>query len=247
MARFGGWIELSDPIVWESVGRAGYDFIVVDVQHGSLGFTEAIRAIQLLDGLGNEVLLRISSTQMHEMPRYLDFGLTGVIVATVDNAEVAERAVSFTRYQPEGIRSYGGARYGLTHEPKDVGTVQPQAWMMIETEAGAANIEAIAAVPGVTGLLVGPADLSRAYGLPPSHRMENKTWGEALQRVVRAGRERGIASVMNATDGRDARRWIDMGFDHMVIASDIAHLRAALARELAAARGEKDVNLEVIV
>lgn len=112
MTRFGGWIELSDPIIWELVGRAGYDFVVVDVQHGSLGFTEAIRAIQLLDGLGNEVLLRISSTQMHEMPRYLDFGLDGVIVATVDDAEVARRAVSFTRYQPEGIAAMAGRATG---------------------------------------------------------------------------------------------------------------------------------------
>ena len=247
MTRFGGWIELSDPIVWESAGRAGYDFIVVDVQHGSLGFTEAIRAIQLLDGLGNEVLIRISSTQMHEMPRYLDFGLAGVIVATVDDAEIAQRAVSFTRYQPEGIRSYGGARYGLSHEPKDVGTVRPKAWMMIETEAGAKNLESIAAVPGVSGLLVGPADLSRAYGLPPNHRLENKTWSEALTRVVTACRERGIASVMNASSGQDARRWIEMGYDHMVIASDIAHLRSALARELAIARGEKKDAVEVIV
>src|SRR4029079_17861776 len=148
MARYGGWIDLSDPIVWESVGRAGYDFVVVDVQHGSLGFAEAIRAIQFLDSLGLEVLLRISSVQMHEAPRYLDFGIKGVIVATVDDAATAERAVGFTRYQPAGIRSYGGARYGVTHDPKDVGEFQPAVWAMIETAAGAANIEAIAAVSG---------------------------------------------------------------------------------------------------
>lgn len=118
---------------------------------------------------------------------------------------------------------------------------------MIETEAGAKNLEAIAAVPGVSGLLVGPADLSRAYGLPPNHRLEHETWTEALRRVVATCRERGIASVMNSSSGEDARRWIDMGFDHMVIASDIAHFRSALARELAIARGERNDAVEVIV
>lgn len=247
MVRYGGWIELSDPIVWESVGRTGYDFVVVDVQHGSLGFSEAIRAIQLLDSLGQEVFARISSVQIHEAPRYLDFGLKGIIVATVDDAEIARRAVGFTRYQPGGIRSYGGARYGLTHEPKDVGEVRPAVWAMIETAAGAENIEAIAAVPGITGLLVGPADLSRAYGLPPGHRSQDPRWNDALERVVKACRARGIASTMNARDGSDARQWVDMGFDHMVIASDIAHLRGALARELATARGVKGHSLEVDV
>jgi 4-hydroxy-2-oxoheptanedioate aldolase len=243
--RYGGWIELADPIIWESVGRAGYDFIVVDVQHGSLGFGEAIRAIQLLDALGQKVFVRISSVQMHEAPRYLDFGLTGVIFATVDDADTARRAIEFTRYQPAGIRSYGGARYGLSHEPKDVGKVRPAVWMMIETAMGVKNIEAIAAVPGVTGLLVGPADLSRAFGLPPSHRGEHPQWNEAVERVAKVCRSRRIAGAMNVHDGEDAHRWVAAGYDHIVIASDIAHLRGALARELAIARNRKERALTV--
>jgi 4-hydroxy-2-oxoheptanedioate aldolase len=245
--KFGGWIELSDPMVWESIGRAGYDFVVVDVQHGSLGFTEAIRAIQLLDVLGKDVFVRISSAQMHEVPRYLDFGLKGVIIATVDDADVARRAIQFTRYQPTGIRSYGGARYGLSHEPKDVGKVRPSVWMMIETAAGAANIEEIAAVRGVDGLLVGPADLSRAYGRQPSHRGEDERWNDAVERVVKACRANRIASVMNVRDGADALHWVGKGYDHIVIASDIAHLRSALARELDIARAVKGRALAVDV
>ncbi len=245
MARFIGWIASSDPIVWELVGRAGYDRVVLDLQHGGLGFSEAIRAIQLLDGLGVSVMARISAVQIQEAPRYLDFGLSGLVVATVDDAATAEKAVSFTRYQPGGIRSYGGARMGLGEEPADVGEVRPDVWPMIETAPGAANIEAIAAVPGVTGLLVGPADLSRAYGLPPSHRSVDPHWNDALARVVSVAKARGIASVGNASDGKDALRWAELGFDHVVIASDIAHLRIALARELAIARGEAAPTLSV--
>jgi 4-hydroxy-2-oxoheptanedioate aldolase len=243
MARFVGWIASSDPIVWESVGRTGYDLVVLDLQHGGLGFTAAIRAIQLLDSLGVETMARISSTQIQEAPRYMDFGLKGIVVATVDDAEAAARAVSFTRYQPSGIRSYGGARMGLGHEPDDVGEVLPKVWPMIETADGAKNSDAIAAVPGVTGLLVGPADLSRAYGLPPSHRSKDSRWNDALARVVEVCGSRGIASGMNANDGEDAAHWAAQGFDYVVIASDIAHLRAALARQLAIARrGPEDAS-----
>lgn len=240
MTRFVGWIASSDPIVWESVGRAGYDIVVVDLQHGGLGFSEAIHAIQMLDSLGVETMARISSVQIQEAPRYLDFGLDGIVVATVDDAATAERAVAFTRYQPAGIRSYGGARMGLGHEPSDVAEVRPKVWAMIETAAGADSIEEIAAVTGVTGLLVGPADLSRAYGLSPTHRSDDPRWNDALARTVSVCRSRGIVSGMNAQDGRDALHWAGLGFDHVVIASDIAHLRAALARELAIARQEPE-------
>jgi 4-hydroxy-2-oxoheptanedioate aldolase len=170
-----------------------------------------------------------------------------VIVATVDDAAMAERAVAATRYQPEGTRSYGGARFGLTNEPPDVGAVRPQVWPMIETAGGAASVEAIAAVPGVTGLLVGPADLSRAFGLPPTHRAQDPRWNETVGRVVEAARRRGIASCFTARDGEDARRWIDLGFDHVVVGSDIAHLRVALARENAIARGEAVGSMDVEV
>jgi 4-hydroxy-2-oxoheptanedioate aldolase len=236
MARFMGWIASSDPIVWETVGRAGYDIVVIDLQHGGLGFSEAIRAIQMLDMLGVTVLGRISSVQIVEAPRYLDFGLDGIIVATVDDTATAERAVSFTRYQPAGIRSYGGARMGLGEEPQDVGTVIPEVWAMIETAAGADNLEAIAAVPGITGLLIGPADLSRAYGLPPGHRSVDPRWNDALARTVAVCRQRGLAAAMNASDGADALHWAGLGFDHIVMSSDIANLRSVLTRELAIAK-----------
>lgn len=245
MARFVGWIASSDPIIWESVARAGYDSVVIDLQHGGLGFSEAVRAIQMLDNLRISTLARISSGQIAEVPRYLDFGLAGLVVATVDDAPTAERAVSFCRYQPAGIRSYGGARMGLGFEPSDVGDVKPLVWAMIETAAGAENIESIAAVPGVNGLLVGPADLSRAYGLTPAHRSEDDRWNDALDRVLRVCRERGIASGMNARDGTDAVHWAGQGFDHVVIGSDISHLRAALARELAIARGDNLARLGI--
>ena len=117
----------------------------------------------------------------------------------------------------------------------------------VGAEAGATNIEAIAAVSGISGLLVGPADLSRAYGLPPSHRNQDPRWNDALDRVVRSCRARGLASIMNASDGSDVRQWEKRGFDHVVIASDIAHLRVALARELAVARGETADALAVDV
>src|SRR5690349_850323 len=150
--RCWGWALASDPFVIECLARAGYDLVVCDVQHGSMGFNEAARAIQILDIAGVPAMIRISRFEMASIPRYLDFGASGVVVATIDSAATIRDAITISRYQPEGTRSYGGARFGMTSEPSDVGDVRPGVWAMIETLAGSESIDAIASVEGVTGL-----------------------------------------------------------------------------------------------
>ena len=241
--RYWGWALSSDPFVIESLARTGYDVVVCDVQHGSMGFAEAARAIQLLDVAGVAAMIRISRLEIDSVPRYLDFGASGVIVATVDDAPTIAHAIEVTRYQPEGIRSYGGARFGLAPEPVDVGEVRPAVWAMIETKGGAASIDAIAAASGVSGLLVGPADLSRAFGLPPTHRREDKDWNQAVADVIEIAQRRGIRSCMTASNGEDAAHWLEQGFTDVAISSDIGHLRVALKRQLSIARGEESPDL----
>lgn len=242
--RYWGWALSSDPFVVESLARTGYDAVVCDVQHGSMGFAEAARAIQLIDSIGTSAMIRISRLEIHAIPRYLDFGASGVIVATVDGPEMIADAVQTTRYQPEGIRSYGGARFGLTGEPADVSDVRPSVWAMIETRGGASAVDAIASVAGVSGLLVGPADLSRAFGLPPTHRREDSKWNRAVADVVEISERRGIRSCMTAANGEDAAYWLDQGFTDVAISSDLGHLRVALAQELSIAKGEQSSRIE---
>jgi len=241
--RYWGWALSSDPFVIESLARTGYDLVVCDVQHGSMGFTEASRAIQILDVAGVAAMIRISRLEIASIPRYLDFGASGVVIATVDDGPMIANAIQVTRYQPDGIRSYGGARFGLAKEPVDVGEVRPAVWAMIETKEGSSSIDDIACVEGVSGLLVGPADLSRAFGLPPTHRREDPDWNRAGATVIDVARHRGIRSCMTAANGEDAAQWLAAGFTDVAISSDIGHLRIALARELTIARGEGSMDL----
>jgi 4-hydroxy-2-oxoheptanedioate aldolase len=259
-ARYGGWSMLPSPEAAEALGRTGFDFVGVDCQHGAHGFREAIKVVQLLDALGVEVLVRVSALELELIPRYLDFGAAGVIVAMVEDAATAAEAVALARYQPEGRRSYGGQRYGLHPEPGDVREVRPAVFAMIETSGALAAVSAIARTPGLAGLFVGPVDLalattedggvvtqlSGAYARQPDLSENGSSpfpdaaieiWRAAVDAIVTAAHAAGVEAGTFATGGDDAALWSDAGFDRVVIASDIALLRATLTRELGLARG----------
>ncbi len=250
---------LPSPEAIEALGRAGFDFVGVDCQHGAHGFRGAIEAVQLLDALGQEVLVRVSALELELIPRYLDFGAAGVIVAMVEDAATVEEAVALARYQPEGKRSYGGQRFGLHPEPPDVRELRPAVYVMLETAQALAGVDAIARVPGVAGLFVGPVDLalattdaggvvaqiSGAYARSPGRSDEGSdmltsaamtVWLDGVKRIRDAAHAAGVEAGTFATSGADAASWAHTGFDRVVIASDIAFLRSTLARELATAR-----------
>lgn len=231
---FGGWSMLGHPLAVECLAKAGLDYVGLDVQHGFFGFDATVRAIQYLDALGVSALVRIPFADLAQLPRYLDAGATGAIIAMVDGADDAECAVRRSRYQPEGERSYGGQRHGLRPEPADVAEVRPLIHVMVETVSALADVEGIAAVPGVTGLYVGPVDLSLAAGCRPD--MRDRDFAAALRRVCDAAHSHGIRAGTFAVSGADARSLAGVGFDEVVVASDVALLRKALAVEVAATR-----------
>jgi 4-hydroxy-2-oxoheptanedioate aldolase len=235
--KFGGWVALPTLISVEALAAAGMDFVTLDLQHGALDFHDAAAAIQLLDVLGVESLVRVAATELPTVSRFLDFGASGLIVAVVESAAVAAAAVAAARYQPEGTRSYGGQRYGLRNEPKRVRSIKPAIYAMIETVGGVKELDAIAATPGLAGLFVGPMDLSLALGVEVGHGPESQRWREVINRVLVLGREHNIETGMVAGDGEEAAAWASRGFSRVVIGSDVGLLRAVIAAELSRARG----------
>lgn len=230
----GGWASLADSLVVEALGRVGFDFVGLDLQHGEFGQRDAAHALQILALLGTPSLVRLSSEELPLIPHLLDYGADEVMVATVDDPATLARAIALTRYQPVGIRSDGGSRFGLG-PPLDP-SVRARVWAMIETRPGLAAVEAIAAVDGLHGIAVGPGDLARALGVPYAERMADPGWRAAVDRVLSVGRERDLAVAMFVPDGDQARQWLEAGFSHIVLSNDLDLLRRASRSELAAAR-----------
>jgi 4-hydroxy-2-oxoheptanedioate aldolase len=121
-------------------------------------------------------------------------------------------------------------------EPADVANVRPAVFPMIEDRRGVESVAAIASVPGVAGLHVGPVDLGLGLGLG-LHR-DGATFRDALEGIVAAGRQAGIGLTMHAVAPEDGPRWVELGFDELVLASDIQLLRSAFEGGVARLRGQ---------
>jgi 4-hydroxy-2-oxoheptanedioate aldolase len=215
--------------------RAGCDWVALDLQHGAWDFRTTTQAIQLLDAFGVPSLIRISWLELHLVPRLLDFGAEGVIIAMVDGPQLVERVVAATRYQPNGTRSYGGQRWGLRALPHSDLALTPTVFAMIEMPAALERLDEIAAVQGLTGLFLGEADLGLGLGLGLDSRA-HPTSRAAVERMVDVARSHSLELGTTCRDGNDAGYWRQLGFDRIGVGSDIGLLSAALCENVAQAR-----------
>ena len=225
--RLAGWLAIPDPLVVEAVARAGFDWLGLDLQHGAWDLGTAFRGIQLADALDTPVLVRLPDEQLSLIPRVLDHGASGIVLAMASEPEVVAAAIERARYQPEGKRSYGGQRYGMRREPSDPTDVRPGIYAMVETRRGVEAVGEIAAVRGLAGLHVGPTDLGLALGV--GRDLAAPVFADAVASIVAAGHANGLPVTMHAVAPGQAAMWVDMGFDELVLTSDIEVLRGALA------------------
>ena len=236
--RVGGWAIMGHRVGIESMCRSGLDFVGIDAQHGFFAFEDAAVGIQIANLCGVPCYVRVPVDQVGWIPRYLDAGADGVVIAMVNSPEQVSRAVALASYQPHGARSYGGGRRNGVGEAA-LGTElfqSAEVVAMVETSAARDRLGDLAAVPGLSGLYVGPVDLGLALGRPNPLPSDDAPFLAALDEVVAASTRAGIRSGMFATDGDDARRWLSLGFSDVVLSSDIAILRRGLHDQLARAR-----------
>jgi 4-hydroxy-2-oxoheptanedioate aldolase len=233
MTRIGLWLSLPEPLVAEAAARARPDWVGLDLQHGAWDLGTAFRGIQLLDALTMPTLVRVSEQELELIPRLLDHGAAGVIIAMASSTALVEEAVRRARYQPEGVRSFGGQRYGLRAERQAPDEVRPHVYPMIEDRRGVAAIAAIAAVPGIAGLHIGPVDLGLGLGL----ERDDPRYAEALGAILAAGKANRLPVAMHAVRAEEAARWAALGYEDLVLTADIELVRGAFESGVALARG----------
>jgi 2-keto-3-deoxy-L-rhamnonate aldolase RhmA len=222
-------------LVVEVVGRAGYDWVGLDLQHGAWDLGLAFRGIQLLDAIGVPTLIRVSEDELAMIPRLLDQGAAGIVVAMASDPKTIAAAIDRARYAPQGRRSYGGQRYGMRPEPFDLAEIRPAIYAMLEDRRGVAAAAEIAAVSGLSGLHVGPFDLGLGLGL--GRDRSGPAFREALETIAGVAQDAGLPVAMHAVKAEEAEHWLAMGFSELVLTADIEVLRAGLANHLARARG----------
>lgn len=249
--EIGYWVVMDAPVATERIARHGYDYICVDAQHGLLdhrGVLDALMAVSAGAGLAAAAghtppvgMVRVRENSPGVISQALDAGAGGVIVPMVDTAADACAAVAAVRYPPAGTRSYGPMR-AVIRTGTDVEQVNARlrVYVMIESALGLANVEEIAATPGLTGLYVGPSDLTLAIGGASSTDSAVAAEFEAaLARIVAAARAAGVQVGIHTSGGDVARARVAAGFDLVTIACDLNHLDEAAAAHLERAGGKR--------
>lgn len=235
----GYWVALDAPVATERLARCGYDYLVLDGQHGLLGFAGLLSGLIAVDAAAQAAgLVRVAANDPTPIGQALDAGAAGVIVPLVNTSGEAAAAVAAARYPPAGIRSYGPVRSGLRIGPTPAdANAATLVLAMVETPQGLTNVEAIAATPGLDGVYIGPSDLRLAVGgSSPSDPHVDEAFDAALVRIRKACEAAGIAAGMHTASGEIAATRLAAGFTFVTVASDLAHLEEAATEHLAVAR-----------
>jgi 4-hydroxy-2-oxoheptanedioate aldolase len=239
----GAWMALREPLLAEVAGLAGFDYVVIDMQHGLAGDAEAIAMVSALARTPAVPLVRVPSNEPGVIGRVLDAGALGVIVPLVNTADEAERAVAACRFPPVGVRSSGPlvprVRHGLGYQAEINDVVS--CILMIETREAVENVEEILAVAGIDAVYIGPNDLSLSYGLSPSVDNEGDPFNSALARVVASCATHGIVPGIHANASLAAKRHA-AGFRMITVGFDAAPAIAGLHADVAAARAAVSRN-----
>lgn len=236
----GGWLTFGSAVVAEIMGLAGYDAVMIDLEHGFAGLSETVHCLQALSGTPAAGLVRVPENDPVALKRVLDIGVEGVMIPCLGSAAEARAAVAACRYPPAGIRgaAYGMIRasdYGQARDAYLAGAADNLLIIgQIESREGLANIEEIAAVDGLDCLFVGPYDLSGSLG-----RLGQFSEPEVRDAILDAERRIAAAGVWLGALPSLGRSPADMardGVDLTIAAADAGLLREAAAGEVAAFR-----------
>ena len=222
-AQIGLWVGLTDPICAEICAGAGFDWLLIDGEHAPNDVRSILAQLQAVAPYPSHPIVRPVSGDVQLIKQLLDIGAQTLLVPMVESAEQAKLLVAAMRYPPSGIRGVGAALArasqwnritNYVHDANDEMCLLVQ----VETRAGLENLDAIAAVEGVDGVFIGPADLSAALGHlgKPGHPDVQQVIEDAIRRIRTSGRAAGILT----TDEEQARRYLSLGCTFVAVGLD---------------------------
>lgn len=200
LRQVGLWCTIPDPGVVELLAGAGYDWLLIDTEHSPMDAVSILPLLQVAAPYPVTPIVRPGWNNPVEIKKMLDCGAQTLLVPFVQNADEARAAVAATRYPPEGIRGVAGltraTRYGAISDYAASAHEEICVLVQVETEEALRHIDAIAAVPGVDGIFIGPADLaaSMGYAGQPTHPKVKTAILDATARIAAAGLPPGILS-----------------------------------------------------
>lgn len=222
---FGTIVSMPNPGNVEAVGHAGYDFVIIDMEHTPIDFGHVPIMLAAADATGLVPLVRVGTPDANPILRVLDSGTLGIVLSHVTSREEAEALVRACRYPPLGVRGVSGASraagYGRADflEHVEMSNQEILTIALIEDAKGAEAIDDIASVDGLDVLFPGPGDLSASLGLLGRH--DHPTVEQYVDRIAKAARSRdGVGLAYYISNPPQIRRCQELGVQLVVLAQD---------------------------
>jgi len=235
--QFGMFCGLVDPVASEICAGAGFDWVMVDVEHAPNDLRTVLHQLQATEPYDTSVIVRPQVGQTDVIKKLLDIGAQTLLVPMVESGDQAAEIVAACRYPPAGVRGVGtslarAARWNRIDRYADRADAEICVVAQIESVEGVRNIESIAAVDGIDALFVGPSDLAASMGHigKAGHPDVVAAVDESIRRIVAAGKPAGVF----ATTPESVQRGVDAGASVVAVGVDISMLVAAtsaLARQ----------------
>ena len=224
-ATAGAWLQLCSPIAAEIMAGAGFDWLLIDMEHGHGDYQTLLAQLQASGGGATVPLVRVEANDPAVIKRVLDLGAYGVMIPWVSGRQACEAAVGACRYPPDGMRGMAGS-----HRAAGFGRFAPDYWkranaeilviIQIETVEALREVDAMLAVPGVDVVFVGPTDLSAALGHVGDPKHPEVV--EAIATIERAARKAGVALGTISRNWDEVKALYARGYHMVTLGSDAA-------------------------
>lgn len=233
-----GWCAIPSTVTAEVMAGCGFDAMVIDMQHGLIGYDMALTMLQVMQGRGHAVMCRLGGNDAAEISRMLDAGFAGLICPAVETGADAERFVRAASFPPQGARSFGAARAAAIYGPDYVRDADRGLCRlaMIGSARAAESIDDILATPGLAGVYVAVADLSLSMGFGPSQLMADVPVRDAVTAIGKAAQSAGKIAGFHAGSVASPAALQGLGYRFAALMTDQRMFSAAIGDQLAAAR-----------
>ena len=224
--QIGLWLGLANPIAAELCSHAGFDWLVIDGEHGPNEINSTLAQLQAI-GTRSHAVVRPPLGEVHRLKQLLDLGAQSILVPMIETAEQAALMARAMLYPPQGLRGVGTALARASDYdsiPDYLTTANDQTCLLlqIESTAGMANLEAICATPGVDGVFIGPSDLAADMGYlgRPGIAEVQRVVEDGLARIQASGQTAGILTI----DLKLAQHTLDLGATFVAVGTDVGIL-----------------------
>ena len=238
----GIWLTTPSPFSARVLARLPLDWLMIDMEHSPVDVSTLAQMLAAIAEAGGPApFVRVSQASVENMKHALDNGAFGVITPMINTREEAEQVVTWSKFPPEGQRSFGsyysGLSFGLSMgDYLRAANQQTVIGVQIESKAALDNLDEIFSVPGLDLAFVGPVDLSISLGLDPLPENPHPLFQEALTKIMVAAKKRKLPLGIFCSNGAAAAARINQGFQFVNVTSEAACLTRGVLAELDASR-----------